>query len=528
MTKQEIIDIVKEIGISKGYRSDYPEDWYKGISFSDTYKITDGIQKNFKTLNNTIRACFPNYEFLEWKFKRVTKGFWEKDDNKIIYLKWLSKKLKWEKPEDWYNITQKILRENFGHTLSRNNRLFKLLNILYPNYEFDFKYLNSAPNGYWNDFDVLKEFLLPKCQALGRMLIHCELLEFKGLIGAINKHGGVLKVAEKLGFKTVSNFRTLSGNIVKSSYEVIVDNFLFLNNIKFEYENKIVEDKKYLFDFKINYCFIEVWGFKVKGFKDREYDESRKEKEILYASNKFKLISIEAEFFNQNIVKINNKLKNILIENNIKTNDFYDEDLNKLMNFESYTKDVVFLEMRNECVKLEIKTLPTKNWWIKHGFKNHILFFKSHKIKIPEILINLNLNNSTNKSNNYWKEWTKIEKILLPICKKIGKFPTASYLKNNNNQSLLSGINAHHGGLNKVALKLGYDINKKENGYWENWDNLKNELLIIYDKIGKFPSTVFLKSINNDNILASIYKYHGGTKKVKEIFEKNNYYKNEI
>lgn len=48
-------------------------------------------------------------------------------------------------------------------------------------------------NGYWNDFETLKEFLLPKCNELGRMLTTREVLKIKGLNHAIKLHGELLK-----------------------------------------------------------------------------------------------------------------------------------------------------------------------------------------------------------------------------------------------------------------------------------------------------------------------------------------------
>ena len=110
-TRGDIIRIAKEIGVKKGYRLDNPEDWYGGISTKDwelaNVIYSSQIQK-FKTLNNIIRACFPDYEFLEWKFKLLSKGFWKKKENQISYLNWLADIKNWHTPEDWYGITGDI------------------------------------------------------------------------------------------------------------------------------------------------------------------------------------------------------------------------------------------------------------------------------------------------------------------------------------------------------------------------------------------------------------------------------------
>lgn len=457
-TRGDIIRIAKEIGVKKGYRLDNPEDWYGGISTKDwelaNVIYSSQIQK-FKTLNNIIRACFPDYEFLEWKFKLLSKGFWKKKENQISYLNWLADIKNWHTPEDWYGITGDIFFENYGGPFLKRRTLMDVLKIVYPDYNFDYTKLVVIPNGYWNDFEVLKKFLLPKCEALGRMMNTREVLMFKGLEPAIQQHGGLIKVGEKLGFKMESKYKTLSKNIVGSTYEVIVDNFLFLNNIDFTYNQKITKNLNYRYDFKINDICFEIWGL-----QNSYYNEKRKLKEKIYHSKNIKLISFEKEFFLKSVFIINDELKKICINNKIKMTNFYEENIGKISNFEYYGKDSVIKELREEYEKLKTDVFPNLNWWKDNGFYVHITYLQRNHLFSYDIEKEVSLKEPKYKPLIYWADLENVKNVILPIIQKIGKFPTTEYLINNGGRNLLRGINKYQNGITKLSIKLGYKPNK--------------------------------------------------------------------
>lgn len=451
MNKQEIVDIVKKIGINKGYRIDYPEDWYKGFTIKElSNNIKREIYKLFNNLNDVVRECFLEYNFIEWKFKHVSYGFWNKTENKLLYLQWIEKENGWSKPEDWYEINQNIFFENFGKTFTVRHSFKDMLNIIYPNYNFDATKFQIITKNHWNDFNVLKDFLLPKCEIAGRMLTCFEISNIKGLSDAIKKHGGVHIVSNKLNVQTSKSFKTLSNNIVKSQYEVIVDNFLYLNNIEFKYENKIIDSENFLYDFKIKNFYIELWGYKSK-----EYDINRKIKEKIYKENNLKLISLESDIFkNYKLSEINKKLISLFQKNNIKQENFYKKDLSKLIYFSSYNKDTIINELKEVCIKNNFTKLPTREWWFDNGFRKQIKFLEN-KIKLHELatLFNLDFNE---KPKGYWKDFENLKKELLPICKKLNSFPTQQQLIFLRRTDITSAIARHHLNMNNVKIKLNY------------------------------------------------------------------------
>ena len=385
MTKEEVIQKFIDAGINKGYKLDNPHDWYNSFSQTELktiFKNLRHIYKYFTGTHEAIRAIFPEYNFLEWKFKNISDGYFNKTENKILYLKWVGNKYNLKTLEDWYKIKKEMFLKPGGKGLVILDSFEDILKLMFPDKKFDCSKFNKTRDGFWDDFNVLKTFLLKKSKDFGgRMLTQEECLKFRGLNNAIIKHGGITKVAEELGLNIVSRYKTLSGNIVKSRYEVFVDNFLFLNNINFQYETKVFENSNFLCDFKLNNYYIEIWGYTGKN-----YDSKRKIKQELYSLNKLNLISFETSFFNSSLQEINDKLKEIIIKNDIKKSNFYNENLNKMISFESYDKDKILLEMFNECKRLKIKKFPSQRWWIKNGFNKHVYFVGNNHISKKEIV----------------------------------------------------------------------------------------------------------------------------------------------
>ena len=52
-----------------------------------------------------MRDCFPKHAWNEWMFARVPASFWDSLANRKRYIRWLGEKLKFKRPQDWYNVT---------------------------------------------------------------------------------------------------------------------------------------------------------------------------------------------------------------------------------------------------------------------------------------------------------------------------------------------------------------------------------------------------------------------------------------
>ncbi len=534
MTREQVREIVKEIGVKKGCRLECPDDFYKGLTKEDLYEYTKNKSTAcyFRQVNDIIMECFPDHIFYEWKFKYITKEWWLLEENKIKFLRWLEKEMGWTKPEDWYNISKKILSLNYGHFFTNNYNCLVTPSILYPNYEFLPWKFKNVPKGWWNNINNITFFLkwLEKelgwskpedwynitvdilCSNYGRTLLHtynindlpsilypnfsfkeecfknvtrnfwenfdniknilldfyiingrlptqneCNTLNGKTIIRGLSNFGGLHKIAEMLNLEINSGMKTISGHIVLSSYEVILDNFLYLNNIPFQYEGKIVENKRYKYDFKINDIYIEIWGYQNQAdYRSELYNKKRILKEKVYKENNLKLISIEYNLFEKNTDKINEYLIKLMKEYNIKQSDFYCENISKLTYFNSFDKEEEYMkDLRNECIKRGFDTIPKFTWWVENGFCSQITFLSKNGKKLSVLAKEFGLKLKT-KPKFYWNDFSIIENEFINLCNIFGKFPTAKQLLSVGRSDLIHAAERHHGGLISIKIKMGY------------------------------------------------------------------------
>jgi hypothetical protein len=98
------------------------EDWYKVTSEVDhkTYfKLKFKDLENLGTLLKTVYSgslysllstVYPEYNWLPWKLKQVSKGFWNNIANQRNFVDWAGSQLQIKEMSDWYEV---YLRVNF-------------------------------------------------------------------------------------------------------------------------------------------------------------------------------------------------------------------------------------------------------------------------------------------------------------------------------------------------------------------------------------------------------------------------------
>ena len=81
------------------------------------------VQQVFKEhIWSVLESRSPENEWFPWLFKRgVPKGFWDDSDNHGQYAAWLAAELQLVEPEDWYQLTQKMVHHNNGGGLLNNH-----------------------------------------------------------------------------------------------------------------------------------------------------------------------------------------------------------------------------------------------------------------------------------------------------------------------------------------------------------------------------------------------------------------------
>ena len=81
----------------------------------------------------------------------------------------------------------------------------------------------------------------------------------------------------------------------------------------------------------------------------------------------------------------------------------------------------------------------------------------------------------------FWQDHQNIQNELNRVIKELGHFPTQGELASLNEYTL-SHILAKSGGTNFWREKLGVDIRKKEKGYWSSEENVERELEMLFSE----------------------------------------------
>ena len=235
------------------------------------------------------------------------------------------------KPKDYWvdhyeNEVEKIVKElgrfpTPTEFRKSNNSLFKFLveKDLFPHLQKQYNYTPpTKPRGYWNDFNNLKDWLMDHFEDIIKLgefptcSMITEIPKSAVIKDVIRRHGGFNSVAEKLNCKVKNTFVSEDGHYLDSSYELILDSYLYSRNIPHQVHGIIDKKFGYRFDFKVGDIYVEIWG--LSGNDYRGYDEKRKIKENLYSELDYELISIEPQLFEKPYKEIENTFDSIFIK----------------------------------------------------------------------------------------------------------------------------------------------------------------------------------------------------------------------
>ncbi|MCP4659822.1 MAG: hypothetical protein GY856_30840 [bacterium] len=100
-----------------------------------------------------VEDTFPEYHWHGWLFRRVPVDFWDDLMNQRRYLEWLGRKLRIERPEDWYQVTSTAFVANRGIPMLRryNGSYVRALTSCFPEYELLEWRFQRLPHGFWDD-----------------------------------------------------------------------------------------------------------------------------------------------------------------------------------------------------------------------------------------------------------------------------------------------------------------------------------------------------------------------------------------
>jgi very-short-patch-repair endonuclease len=170
------------------------EDWYKlNIDIIRDHNVGGLLSKYSSSHIALLISVYPEYKWLEWKFKYTSNQFWHDTDNHKEYAAWLMDELKYTKIEDWYNVTQNIIKNNYGSGMLEyyQGSPIQFLRAVYPNHEWLEWKFGMSSNGFWQDTDNHKTY----AEWLGKELKYTELEHWYNITHNIihnNCGGGLL------------------------------------------------------------------------------------------------------------------------------------------------------------------------------------------------------------------------------------------------------------------------------------------------------------------------------------------------
>lgn len=123
---------------------------------------------------------------------------------------------------------------------------------------------------------------------------------------------------------------------------------------------------------------------------------------------------------------------------------------------------------------------------------------------------------SVQKPRGYWKDFSNLKEEIKVVIEELGHFPTRLELRRLGRSDIDNAVSRYHEGLFKVKEEMGFKPDQKPRGYWRSWQNLMRELLPIVEKLGYFPSSPELARMKRWDILNSMRDYHGGHQAVRE------------
>ena len=137
---------MRRLGQQLGYSK--PKDWYQVTT--DDFKPNHGASVLAHHWDSSsvaaVMECFPNHDWkewlfgdspialvrdadlrrvwYEWMFACVPRGFWEQPENRLRYVAWLGKRLKFTRPGDWSKIRRRDFCDNYGGALLARYRSY--------------------------------------------------------------------------------------------------------------------------------------------------------------------------------------------------------------------------------------------------------------------------------------------------------------------------------------------------------------------------------------------------------------------
>ena len=139
-----------------------PKDWYN-VKSKDIKKLGGFtlIHRYYGSMVDMLLALYPEHNLKQWKFEKVSKGFWEKTENQFDFLETTAKvllprylsncyqEMELKELDDWYKVSFDKFVEMGGYPLLLlfNKSLPNILMNFYPNHNWKPWKFEKVPKG---------------------------------------------------------------------------------------------------------------------------------------------------------------------------------------------------------------------------------------------------------------------------------------------------------------------------------------------------------------------------------------------
>lgn len=121
------------------------EKWYRVTSSKFRSAGSYSLLAQFSSLNECLKAAYPDHHWYEFKFASVPRGFWRRKENRVACLDHLAEQLGVRTPEDWHAVSKKTLPKYTAGLLREfNGSLLEALRDADPTHVAPFQTLNAA------------------------------------------------------------------------------------------------------------------------------------------------------------------------------------------------------------------------------------------------------------------------------------------------------------------------------------------------------------------------------------------------
>lgn len=143
--------IAERLGIN------YLEDWYKVHTRQVLKAGANSVLPRYynHSLLKALRTVYPDHEWLEWRFPRVSAGFWDNIQHQRKYMDWVAKHRLGFEPTDyqkWYRIMYDDVAKHGGYRMLAkfyNYSLLAALRAIYPEHTWEDWRITKVSSGFW-------------------------------------------------------------------------------------------------------------------------------------------------------------------------------------------------------------------------------------------------------------------------------------------------------------------------------------------------------------------------------------------